>query len=83
MRTVTIPWIRRGAVSELDTDEKDVVITDTLGGLQKTIIVSEPGLYNLSKRSNKPGPWWFQDRFWLSPCFIRPSVITTVTGALR
>jgi prophage antirepressor-like protein len=43
-------------VSELDPDERDEVgILDAMGRVQKTIIISEPGLYNLSKRSNKPG----------------------------
>lgn len=44
----------RDAISALDEDEKGVVITDTLGGEQKTSIVSESGLYSLILRSRKP-----------------------------
>ncbi len=38
----------------LDADEKGVHETDTLGGKQKITLVSEPGLYKLIARSNKP-----------------------------
>jgi prophage antirepressor-like protein len=49
------------AVSELDPDEKDVIVfTDSAGRPNRMLIVSEPGLYNLSKGSNKPGA----KRFW-------------------
>lgn len=44
----------RDAVARLDDDEKDVEKTDTLGGNQEMTIVSEPGLYSLVLRSNKP-----------------------------
>lgn len=44
----------RDAVSRLDDDEKGVVLTDTLGGAQKTAIVSESGLYTLVLGSRKP-----------------------------
>ena len=44
----------RDAVARLDDDEKDVGKTDTLGGNQEMTIVSEPGLYSLVLRSNKP-----------------------------
>jgi prophage antirepressor-like protein len=49
------------AVGRLDDDEKDVIgIPDITGRVQETLIVSEAGLYNLGKHSNKPGP----KRFW-------------------
>lgn len=44
----------RDAVSTLDDDEKDVGITDTLGGKQKFNIINESGLYALILRSRKP-----------------------------
>ena len=50
----------RDAVSKLDSDEKGVVITDTLGGDQQASIISEPGLYKLIMRSRKPEAREFQ-----------------------
>lgn len=44
----------RDAVSRLDDDEKGVVSTDTLGGMQEMSIVNEPGLYALVLGSRKP-----------------------------
>ena len=45
----------RDTVSALDADEKDDVgITDAIGRLQTTTIISEPGLYRLILRSRKP-----------------------------
>lgn len=45
----------RDVASRLDPDEKDAVgITDAIGRLQSTIIVSEPGLYAVLGRSSKP-----------------------------
>lgn len=44
----------RDAASRLDEDEKDVVITDTLGGSQKMTIINESGLYSLILTSRKP-----------------------------
>ena len=44
----------RDAVKRLDTDEKGVVLTDTLGGKQELATVSEPGLYSLVMGSRKP-----------------------------
>lgn len=41
------------ALSRLDEDEKDVILTDTLGGVQKMSIVNEPGLYTLVLGSRK------------------------------
>lgn len=43
----------RDAISSLDDDEKDVVLTDTLGGKQKLNIINESGLYVLILRSRK------------------------------
>jgi hypothetical protein len=43
-------------MAKLDPDERDEVgIADPMGRIQKTLIISEAGLYNLSKRGNKPG----------------------------
>lgn len=44
----------RDAVGGLDEDEKGVVIADTLGGQQKTQIISESGFYTMVLRSRKP-----------------------------
>ena len=44
----------RDALSRLDADEKDVALTDTLGGKQEMTIVNEPGLYSLVLGSRKP-----------------------------
>lgn len=44
----------RDAVGRLDDDEKDVVLTDTLGGRQNLNAVNEYGLYNLVLSSRKP-----------------------------
>ena len=44
----------RDAVSRLDRDEKDVVLTDTLGGSQELQAVNEYGLYTLVLSSRKP-----------------------------
>lgn len=41
------------ALSKLDEDEKGIVTTDTLGGHQQLLIVSESGLYVLIFRSRK------------------------------
>lgn len=41
------------ACSRLDTDEKGVVLTDTLGGTQELMAVTESGLYALIFRSRK------------------------------
>lgn len=42
------------ALSRLDDDEKDVVITDTLGGPQEMSMLTEAGMYKLTFRSRKP-----------------------------
>jgi prophage antirepressor-like protein len=44
----------RDAVSRLDEDERDVVLTDTLGGQQNMQAVNEPGIYSLILGSRKP-----------------------------
>ncbi len=44
----------RMATDRLDTDEKGVISTDTLGGKQNVTIVNEPGLYALVLGSRKP-----------------------------
>nr|DAI68376.1 MAG TPA: hypothetical protein [Caudoviricetes sp.] len=46
------------AAERLDADEKGIYLSDTPGGKQELLIVSEPGLYSLILRSNgatKPG----------------------------
>jgi prophage antirepressor-like protein len=50
----------RDALSNLDEDEKGVVITDTPGGPQEVLCVNEPGLYRLIARSRKPEAKTFQ-----------------------
>lgn len=55
----------RDAISKLDDDEKGVALTDTLGGKQNLVIVSESGLYTLILRCRdavKQGtlPWRFR-----------------------
>jgi len=49
------------ALRTLSKDEKDIRKVDTLGGSQKTNIISESGLYKLIMRSNKPQAKSFQD----------------------
>lgn len=44
----------RDAIAKLDKDEKDVALTDTLGGQQQMVIVNEAGLYGLVIGSRKP-----------------------------
>jgi len=44
----------RDAVARLDEDEKGVVTTDTLGGEQELVTVSESGMYSLVLTSRKP-----------------------------
>jgi len=44
----------RDAVERLDEDEKGVVTTDTLGGKQELVTVSESGMYSLVLTSRKP-----------------------------
>lgn len=44
----------RDALTRLDDDERDVVLTDTPSGKQEMNIVNEPGLYSLVLGSRKP-----------------------------
>lgn len=44
----------RDALAKLDSDEKGVALTDTLGGAQEMAIINEPGLYALVLGSRKP-----------------------------
>lgn len=44
----------RDAMTRLDDDEKDVALTDTLGGAQTSKVVNESGLYALVLGSRKP-----------------------------
>lgn len=44
----------RDAVKRLDDDERGVVSTDTLGGVQEMTVVTESGLYSLVLGSRKP-----------------------------
>jgi len=51
----------RDAVSRLDDDEKDGVgLTDSIGRVQKSTIISESGLFSLVMRSDKPEAKKFQ-----------------------
>ena len=43
----------RDALEKLDSDEKGVAITDTLGGKQELLFVTESGLYHLIFKSRK------------------------------
>ena len=44
----------RKVAERLDEDEKDVTLSDTPGGIQKTTIINEAGLYKVILRSDKP-----------------------------
>ena len=44
----------RDSLMHLDDDEKGVVSSDTLGGIQNISVVNESGLYTLVLRSRKP-----------------------------
>lgn len=48
------------AVEEFDADEKGISTTDTLGGEQRVVVLSEPGLYRLIFISRKPDARRFQ-----------------------
>lgn len=59
----------RDAVRKLDDDEKDVGLTDTLGGEQEAIIISESGLYTLILRCRDavtPGTIPYRFRKWVT-----------------
>jgi len=59
----------RDAVSPLDDDEKGVASTDTLGGEQQALIISEGGLYTLilrSRQATSPGSMAHRFRKWVT-----------------
>lgn len=59
----------RDALSKLDDDEKGVGLTDTLGGKQEILIISEPGLTTLILRCRdavKPGTLPYRFRRWVT-----------------
>ncbi|WP_347137528.1 Bro-N domain-containing protein [Paracoccus sp. SSK6] len=69
----------RDAVSRLDSDEKGVGKTDTLGGAQQMAIISESGLYALVLRSNgatTPGTVQHRFRKWVT-AEVLPSIRKT------
>lgn len=62
---------RKALTDHVDDDEKGVTKSDTLGGEQDMNIISEPGLYTLIMRSNKPEAKAF--RKWVTGTVI-PSI---------
>lgn len=59
----------RDGIARLDEDEKDVALTDTLGGVQEMAIVSESGMYTLVLRCRdaiKPGTVPHTFRKWVT-----------------
>ena len=75
----------RDAVQALDDDEKGVANADTLGGVQKTQIISESGLYALIFKSRKPEAKAF--RKWVTsevlPAIRRTGGYAVLTGIGR
>lgn len=69
----------RDALNRLDNDERDVVLTDTLGGKQELNVVNEPGLYTLVLGSRKPEAKNFKR--WLTHEVI-PSIRKTGTYSI-
>lgn len=67
------------AVSRLDDDEKGITISNTLGGNQEMITISESGLYSLILTSRKPQAKRFKK--WLTSEVI-PSIRKTGKYAL-
>jgi prophage antirepressor-like protein len=75
----------RDAVEKLDEDEKGVAISDTLGGPQELLIVSESGLYSLVLRSHAaitPGTKAHRFRKWVTAELI-PSIRKTGQYAIE
>lgn len=73
------------AVQKLDDDEKGIATTDTPGGPQEHLIVSESGLYSLVLRSNsaiKPGTTAHRFRKWVASELI-PSIRKTGQYAVQ
>ncbi|EAW8182530.1 Bro-N domain-containing protein [Salmonella enterica] len=69
----------RDAVRKLDSDEKGVGSTDTLGGEQETTIISESGLYTLILRCRDavtPGTIPYRFRKWVT-CEVLPQIRRT------
>lgn len=69
----------RDAISKLDTDEKGVALTDTLGGQQKLNIINESGMYALIMRSRdamKQGTPQHKFRKWVTS-EVLPSIRKT------
>lgn len=69
----------RQAIAKLDEDEKGVIISDTLGGPQELLTVSESGLYALVLRSHaamEPGTKAHRFRKWVTGELI-PSIRKT------
>ena len=59
----------RDAIEKLDDDEKGVALTDTLGGQQEMLIVSESGLYTIVLRcrdATTPGTVAHRFRKWVT-----------------
>ncbi|MGO3395608.1 MAG: BRO-N domain-containing protein [Serratia proteamaculans] len=57
------------SVERLDTDEKDICLTDTLGGKQEMCVISESGMYTLVLRCRdavKPGTLPHRFRKWVT-----------------
>lgn len=67
------------AANRLDDDEKGIHSADTLGGRQDMVIISEPGLYRLVLRSDKPQAKPFQK--WVAGTVL-PSIRKTGSYAL-
>ena len=66
----------RDALITLDSDEKGVGISDTLGGNQEMMVINECGLYHLIFRSRKPQAQRF--RRWVTHCnsFSKPRAVS-------
>jgi len=74
----------RDAVSDFEDYEKDdVALTDAIGRQQNTIIISEPGLYHLIFKSQKPEAKAFQQWVWteILPAIRRQGYYATPKGA--
>ena len=66
----------RDALTTLDSDEKGVGISDTLGGNQEMTLINECGVYHLIFRSRKPQAQRF--RRWVLHCnsFSKPRAVS-------
>lgn len=72
----------RDAVSDFEDYEKGVAFIDTPGGKQESIIISEPGLYHLIFKSQKPEAKAFQQWVWteILPAIRRQGYFATPKG---